>query len=55
MLTDAQIDCWRQVLGNILGPKALTMPKEEIQTIHDAMEGDEESQRQMLNTVLPIS
>ena len=41
-LTDEQVENWRNVLCLTLGPYALMMPAEQIQTIRDRMQRDAE-------------
>ena len=37
-LTDVQVENWRKVLANMIGPYALTMPRERIEEFKDAMQ-----------------
>ena len=39
-LTDEQVENWRRVLCNTIGPFALIMPREDIQKLRNKMQND---------------
>jgi hypothetical protein len=53
-LDSAAIECWRMILSNAVGPRAVTMSEKEIEEIHDNMQNDYEAQQEMLKILLPI-